>query len=77
MGFPTVVPPCILQHGRNREGNVMGDVIRNDRFRRQTARQRARMRERLARRRPWEMENVREPGRITIAQLPLRRERRR
>ncbi len=59
------------------EGDVMGDVIRNERFRRQTARQRARIRERLARRRPWEMENVRDPGRTVIARLPLRRERRR
>ncbi len=37
----------------------MGDVIGNDRFKRVSARERARMRERFARRRPWEIEHAR------------------
>jgi len=55
----------------------MGDVIKNSRFRRQTARQRARMRERFARRRPWEMEDLRGPGRTSIDRLPVYRSPRR
>lgn len=54
----------------------MGDVISNTRFRRQTARERERMRRRLGRRRPWEMEDIRGPGRAVIAELPARRRRR-
>jgi len=54
----------------------MGDVIRNSRFRRLTARQRARVRAPFARRRPWETEDFRGPGRRSIDELPVLRPRR-
>lgn len=37
----------------------MGDVIRTNRFRRISARERAKMRARFARRRPWQIEHDR------------------
>lgn len=55
----------------------MGDVIDNIRFRRRTARQRARLRARFARRRPWEMDSALGPGRHSIDELPARHSRRR
>lgn len=53
----------------------MGDVIGNDRFKRVSARERARMRERFARRRPWEVEHARAMGefRRIVAEAPARR----
>lgn len=53
----------------------MGDVIPNTRFRRVTARERAKLRERFALRRPWEMQHdraMREFERI-VAEAPKAR----
>ncbi len=53
----------------------MGDVIDNKRFKRVSARERARMRERFARRRPWEVEHARAMGEFQriVAEAPDRR----
>jgi hypothetical protein len=57
----------------------MGDVINTNRFRRVSARERARMRDRFARRRPWQVEHakaMRDFQRI-VDEAPARRAPRR
>ena len=53
----------------------MGDVIHTTRFRRTSARERAKMRARFARRRPWELEHARAMNEFQriVAEGPQRR----